>query len=120
MKKEGRRGCHEPASRVDPKTLVPNPNNPRSSIGSLEELRKLALNIRAIGILHPPAVRELEDGRLVIVAGHRRTEGAIYGGLTEIDVYVGDQSEDLDALAAVSENFVRLDMTEPEQRHPPA
>ncbi|OAG71953.1 plasmid partitioning protein [Gluconobacter japonicus] len=101
--------------RVDPKTLVPNPNNPRSSIGSLEELRKLALNIKAIGILHPPAVRELEDGRLMIVAGHRRTEGAIYAGLTEIDVYVGDQSEDLDALAAVSENFVRLDMTEPEQ-----
>ncbi|WP_231874889.1 ParB/RepB/Spo0J family partition protein [Acetobacter cerevisiae] len=101
--------------RVDPKTLVPNPNNPRSSIGSLEELRKLALNIKAIGILHPPAVRELEDGRLMIVAGHRRTEGAIYAGLSEIDVYVGDQSEDLDALAAVSENFVRLDMTEPEQ-----
>ncbi|MEN3177460.1 ParB/RepB/Spo0J family partition protein [Gluconobacter sp. OJA] len=101
--------------RVDPRTLVSNPNNPRSSIGSLEELRKLALNIKAIGILHPPAVRELEDGRLMIVAGHRRTQGAIYAGLPEIDVYVGDQSEDLDALAAVSENFVRLDMTEPEQ-----
>ncbi|MBF0859664.1 ParB/RepB/Spo0J family partition protein [Gluconobacter sp. LMG 31484] len=101
--------------RVDPKTLVPNPNNPRSSIGSLEELRKLALNIKAIGILHPPAVRELEDGRLMIVAGHRRAQGAIYAGLPEIDVYVGDQSDDLDALAAVSENFVRLDMTEPEQ-----
>lgn len=101
--------------RVDPKILVPNPNNPRSSIGSLEELRKLALNIKAIGILHPPAVRELEDGRLMIVAGHRRAQGAIYAGLPEIDVYVGDQSDDLDALAAVSENFVRLDMTEPEQ-----
>ena len=49
--------------------IAPSPRNPRQSLGHLDELTD---SIRAYGLLQPIVVREHDDGRFEVVAGHRR------------------------------------------------
>ena len=60
--------------------LVPNPWQPRRSM-DVDELATLAASIREQGLLQPIVVQPLEEGRYVIVAGHRRV--AAYEKLQE-------------------------------------
>ena len=94
---------------VDPRTLTLNPNNPRTSAVPKEMDQQLVASIMAIGLLQPPIVREI-DGALVVRAGDRRTKASIAAGKDVIDVYVLDGNEDIDAMAAMSENLVRVGM----------
>ena len=94
---------------VDPRTLTLNPNNPRTSAVPKEMDQQLVASIMAIGLLQPPVVREI-DGALVVRAGDRRTKASIAAGKDVIDVYVLDGNEDIDAMAAMSENLVRVGM----------
>ncbi|GBR20046.1 MULTISPECIES: ParB N-terminal domain-containing protein [Asaia] len=100
---------------VDPRTLVANDTNPRRSPASEEDDRRLALNIQIAGLIHPPLVREQEDGSLKIIAGSRRVRACIKAKLTEIPVHVTEADEKLDALIAGSENMIRQAMSEPDQ-----
>jgi len=100
---------------VDPKTLLDNPNNPRRAKTDDAEDRRLAYSIKAAGLIHPPVVRELADGTLMIVAGHRRKRASIKAGLKSIAVHVRDGDEKTDDLAALSENLVRLGMSDVDQ-----
>ena len=59
--------------------IRPNPNQPRTVFDE-EALQELASSIKAIGIVQPITVREVEDGKYEIVAenvgsGHRRWQG---------------------------------------------
>ncbi|GBQ21557.1 chromosome partitioning nuclease protein ParB [Acetobacter estunensis NRIC 0472] len=101
--------------RVDPKTLVVNPDNPRRSAPDPRADHQLALNIKTVGLIHPPCVRELEDGRLMIVAGHRRVRACIAAKLGEIDVHVRQGDEKSHTMASVAENVVREAMSESDQ-----
>ncbi|WP_194299169.1 ParB N-terminal domain-containing protein [Acetobacter sicerae] len=101
--------------RVDPKTLVPNPNNPRRSVVDPRIEHQMALNTKTIGQIQPPCVRVLDDGRLMIVAGHRRVRACIAAKIPEIDVYVREGDEKTHAMAAVAENVVREGMSESDQ-----
>ena len=94
---------------VDPRTLTLNPNNPRTSAVPKKMDQQLVASIMAIGLLQPPVVREI-DGALVVRAGDRRTKASIAAGKDVIDVYVLDGNEDIDAMAAMSENLVRVGM----------
>jgi ParB family chromosome partitioning protein len=94
---------------VDPRTLTFNPNNPRTSPVPKEMDQQLVASITAIGLLQPPLAREI-DGALVVLAGARRTKAAVAAGKDLIDVYVLDGNEDVDAMAAMSENLVRVGM----------
>ncbi|GCD57360.1 ParB N-terminal domain-containing protein [Acetobacter pasteurianus] len=87
--------------RVDPRTLVPNPNNPRKTQPDARAEHQLALNIKTVGLIHPPCVRELEDGQLMIVAGHRRVRACIAAKLDKIDVHDRSGDEKSDTMAAV-------------------
>ncbi|WP_264813277.1 ParB N-terminal domain-containing protein, partial [Acetobacter oeni] len=78
---------------VDPKTLLDNPENPRTAAPNETEDRQLALNVKAVGIIHPPLVRETPDG-LMIVAGHRRRRAAVKAGLKTIQVVVAGDDEE--------------------------
>ncbi|GBQ41289.1 plasmid partitioning protein [Komagataeibacter saccharivorans] len=100
---------------IDPKTLRANPDNPRRAAPPVEEDRRLALNIRAVGLIHPPLVREGGDGVLTIIAGHRRARCSIMAKLKTIPVFVTGADEELDGLVAASENMIRLGMSEPDQ-----
>ncbi|NHN86514.1 ParB/RepB/Spo0J family partition protein [Acetobacter musti] len=99
---------------VDPKTLLDNPENPRTAAPNETEDRQLALNVKAVGIIHPPLVRETPDG-LMIVAGHRRRRAAVKAGLKTIQVVVAGDDEELDRMRAASENMIRQPMTQVEQ-----
>jgi ParB family chromosome partitioning protein len=94
---------------VDPRTLTLNPNNPRTSAVPKEMDQQLVASIMAIGLLQPPVVREI-DGALVVRAGDRRTKASIAAGKDIIDVYVLHGNEEIDAMAAMSENLVRVGM----------
>ncbi len=94
---------------VDPRSLTLNPDNPRQSPVPKEMDQQLVASIIAIGLLQPPLVREI-DGILTVRAGDRRTRAAIEAGKETIDVYVLDGNEDIDAMAAMSENLVRVGM----------
>ena len=94
---------------VDPRTLKLNPDNPRRTAIPKEMDAQLVASIKAIGLLQPPVVREI-DGKLVVRAGDRRTKAAITAGLKQIDVYVLDGNDAIDPMAAMSENLVRVSM----------
>ncbi|MDE7548288.1 ParB/RepB/Spo0J family partition protein [Acetobacter fabarum] len=100
---------------VDPKTLLDNPQNPRTSAPNVEADRRLAHNIKVVGLLHAPLVRELPDGQLMIVAGHRRRRACVLAKMREMHVIVTSADEKLDGLAAGSENIIREAMTQSEQ-----
>jgi len=68
---------------LDPKILQPNPANPRQTMAGDHADNQLIANIRALGILQPPVVRQ-ENGDFIIVAGHRRVRAALALDLPEI------------------------------------
>ncbi len=100
---------------VDPKTLLDNPENPRTSAPNVAADRRLAHNIKVVGLLQAPLVRELPDGQLMIVAGHRRRRACVLAKMREMHVIVTSADEKLDGLAAGSENIIREAMTQSEQ-----
>lgn len=100
---------------VDPTTLLDNPENPRTSAPNVEADRRLAHNIKVVGLLQAPLVRELPDGQLMIVAGHRRRRACVLAKMREMHVIVTSADEKLDGLAAGSENIIREAMTHSEQ-----
>ena len=95
---------------VDPRTLLPNPNNPRRTPVPPAMDEQLVASIKAVGIIQPPSVID-NDGGLMIVVGNRRVKAAITAGLPVIDVLVCDADEAADAMRAVAENLIRSSMS---------
>lgn len=57
-------------ARIPLELIAPHPSNPRRSLGDVSDL---AESIRSQGVLEPLVVGDLgEDGRYVLIAGHRR------------------------------------------------
>jgi ParB family chromosome partitioning protein len=98
---------------VDPATLVDNPQNARRPHRDREGL---APSVGALGILNPPLVRQLEDGRLEIIAGERRKYSAIKAGLSTIPVFVRDDLSPVHQVAGMLvENHDREGLTPTEE-----
>ena len=91
---------------VDPRTLKINPGNPRRTSAGEHPDAQMVANIRAVGILQPPVVRE-KGKHLEIVAGHRRVAAAIAVGFPEVLVLVRGPDDGGDGVRALSENVVR-------------
>lgn len=87
--------------------IEPNPGQPRSNMGDLSELTK---SIESKGVLEPLLVRQLEDGRLQIIAGERRYRAAIAAGLSEIPCIELDVPENEVIEIALIENLHRKDL----------
>jgi ParB family chromosome partitioning protein len=69
-----------------------------------------------LGILNPPLVRQLEDGRLELIAGERRKYSAIKAGLSVIPVFVRDDLSPVHQLAGMLvENHDREGLTPTEE-----
>lgn len=92
---------------VDPRCIKENPDNPRKVAAREGHDDALTANIRAVGLIQPPIVREI-DGDLVIRAGDRRRRCSIAAGLDVIPVLVMDtEAEDADSMRSFAENAVR-------------
>lgn len=76
---------------VDVESLVPDERNERKAFRRIEEL---AATIKAVGIIDPPTVVPLEDGRYKITTGERRFRAAKLAGLKQIPVIIGDAEEE--------------------------
>ena len=95
---------------VDPRTLQPNPNNPRRTPVPPAMDEQLLASIKAVGIIQPPCV-SATDGGLIIEIGNRRVKAAIRAELPVIDVLVCDADEVAAAMRAVAENLIRASMS---------
>ncbi len=96
---------------VDPRTLKPNPDNPRRTPVPPAMDEQLVASIKAIGIIQPPVVREA-DGELIVKAGGRRVKAAIAAELPTIDVLVKNDDDDtMVPMVSLSENLIRASMT---------
>jgi ParB family chromosome partitioning protein len=87
--------------------LVPNPHQPRQSMGDLTEL---VASIREKGILEPILVRP-QGSRFQIVAGERRFRAATEAGLSEVPCVVREASDAEVMELALIENLQRRDLT---------
>lgn len=87
--------------------VFPNPEQPRSEFGDLDEL---TASIREKGVLEPLLVRPNEDGTFMIVAGERRWRASREAGLSEIPCIEMDLDEQGVAEIALIENLQRKDL----------
>jgi len=113
-------GRHEtPVGRMIPLSAIePDPNQPRSTMGDLDEL---VASIRDKGVLEPILVRPrpqensglLESGGALfrIVSGERRYRAAQEAGLYEVPAIEMDVSEEEALEIALIENLQRKDLT---------
>ncbi len=93
--------------------IDPDPNQPRSNIGSLEDL---AASIREKGVLEPILVRPSRFGGggakpYLIISGERRFLAAIEAGLLQVPVIEMDVTEEEALEIALIENLHRKDLT---------
>jgi ParB family transcriptional regulator, chromosome partitioning protein len=90
--------------------IEPNPDQPRKQFDHAA-LGRLADSIHARGILQPPVVKDLGEGRYQLIAGERRTRGARLAGLTEIEVILSDSDRAGSLQDALLENVAREDLS---------
>lgn len=86
-----------------------NPNNPRHSMGPLDDL---VASIRTQGVIEPVIVRPNGTGdTFQLVAGHRRLAAAIRADLNSVPAIVRSDLDDAGAVViALEENMRRLDI----------
>jgi len=110
---------HEtPVGKMVPlSTMEPDPNQPRSAMGDLDEL---VASIREKGVLEPILVRprpesdeEAQPAGILyrIISGERRYRAAQEAGLSEVPVIEMDVSEQEALEIALIENLQRKDLT---------
>jgi ParB family chromosome partitioning protein len=87
--------------------LVPNPAQPRQSIGDLEEL---VASIRNVGILEPLLVRQTDDG-FQIISGERRYRAAKVAGLEQVPCIIMEVDDAEVLEIALIENLQRQDLS---------
>ncbi len=84
-----------------------NPDQPRRSVGDLEELKK---SIEARGVLEPILVRPMASGRFRIIAGERRFRAALEAGLAEVPCIEMEVPDNEVLEIALIENLHRRDL----------
>ena len=89
--------------------ISPNPRQPRTVFDETA-LNELIASIKSIGILQPPVVRKVGEGRYELIMGERRFRAAKAAGLTSIPVIIR-QTPDNDLLReALIENIHRSNL----------
>lgn len=89
--------------------IDPAPDNPRKAIGDVSEL---AASIVEHGLLQPLVLAPGDDGRFLLVAGHRRLEACRAAGLATVEAVVGKRLDDARRLAAMLvENDQRVNLS---------
>jgi ParB family chromosome partitioning protein len=89
--------------------IVVNPYQPRRHF-SQEELEELSSSILAVGLIHPPVARPLENGTFELVSGERRFRASQLAGLKTMQILVRDSTHSISAQAALIENIQRVDL----------
>jgi ParB family chromosome partitioning protein len=104
-----------PLISLDPRTVAPNPEQPRRSFDP-EALAALGDSIRLHGLLHPIVVQR-EGDSYSLVAGERRLRAAQIAGVSSIPAIVRPAAESSrhQLEIALTENLLRTDLNPMEE-----
>jgi ParB family transcriptional regulator, chromosome partitioning protein len=86
--------------------ISPNPRQPRTHFDE-DALNELIASIKEIGILQPPVVRKVSEGRYELIMGERRFRAAKAAGLTTIPVIIRQTPDNELLREALIENIHR-------------
>jgi ParB family transcriptional regulator, chromosome partitioning protein len=87
-------------------SISPNPRQPRTVFDE-DALNELIASIKEIGILQPPVVRKVSEGRYELIMGERRLRAAKAAGLTSIPVIIRQTPDNELLREALIENIHR-------------
>ncbi|MEI6867594.1 MAG: ParB/RepB/Spo0J family partition protein [Actinomycetes bacterium] len=93
-------------NEVDINSIIPNQKQPRYVFDS-EELNDLAASIKEVGILQPPVVRDIGNGKYELIMGERRLRASKIAGLTTIPVIIRQTADNELLREALLENIHR-------------
>ena len=91
---------------VNINAIVPNPKQPRT-IFDTEALNELSASIKEVGVLQPPVVRDLGNGRYELIMGERRLRASKLAGLKTIPVIIRQTPDNELLREALLENIHR-------------
>lgn len=110
--------------------ILPHPKNPRKELGDLSEMAEsikangIMQNLTVVEVGNLPAERlpelgitaaDIDNGRFMVVIGHRRLAAAKVAGLKEVPCVISDMSYEDQLATMVTENLQRTDLTPVEQ-----
>ena len=93
-------------NEIDINLISPNPKQPRTVFDE-EQLAELALSIKEVGLLQPPVVRSIGNGKYQLIMGERRYRASKLAGLKSIPVIIRQTSDDQLLREALVENIHR-------------
>jgi len=91
---------------IELSNISANPKQPRTNFDE-DQLTELALSIKEVGLLQPPVVRPLGNGKYQLIMGERRFRAAKLAGLKSIPVIIRQTSDDQLLREAIVENIHR-------------
>ena len=91
---------------IELSNISANPKQPRTNFDE-DQLTELALSIKEVGLLQPPVVRSLGNGKYQLIMGERRFRAAKLAGLKSIPVIIRQTSDDQLLREAIVENIHR-------------
>ena len=91
---------------IDLNNITTNPKQPRTVFDE-DQLTELALSIKEVGLLQPPVVRSVGNGKYQLIMGERRFRAAKLAGLKSIPVIIRQTSDDQLLREALVENIHR-------------
>jgi ParB family chromosome partitioning protein len=94
------------ALEVDINSVQPNSKQPRTYFDE-EALHELAASIKEVGVMQPPVVRDLGNGRYELIMGERRLRASKLAGLKTIPVILRASSDNEMLREALLENIHR-------------
>jgi ParB family chromosome partitioning protein len=103
-----RRSGRSIGSMIPLSMIEANPDQPRTSLGNIEEL---ANSVREKGVLEPILVRQVAPNKYQIISGERRYRAATMAGLDEIPAIELDVDDKEQLEIALIENIQRKDLT---------
>jgi ParB family chromosome partitioning protein len=93
-------------NEVDINLISPNPKQPRTVFDE-EQLAELATSIKEVGLLQPPVVRSIGNGKYQLIMGERRYRASKLAGLKSIPVIIRQTPDDQLLREALVENIHR-------------
>jgi ParB family transcriptional regulator, chromosome partitioning protein len=93
-------------NEIDINLISPNPKQPRTVFDE-QELTELALSIKEVGLLQPPVVRSIGNGKFQLIMGERRYRASKLAGLKSIPVIIRQTPDDQLLREALVENIHR-------------
>jgi ParB family chromosome partitioning protein len=96
-------------NEVPTNQIFPNPRQPRTVFDETA-LNELIASVKSIGILQPPVVRKVSEGRYELVMGERRFRAAKAAGLTSIPVIIRQTPDNELLRDALIENIHRSNL----------